>query len=759
MSIHPAATPIPGSRPDQQRTILQWIRARGAVGGPRLVLLVAFVGTVLTAAMALLGGPAALFFDNLQELLAAGGATVGLSVAARRKSGLAGWIVIALALSTGATTLGMVAWDLSNANDALLPAIGDVFFILAVVVGIAAIVPTIFGGLERGLMAGIATDALILFLAGVALVASTADPDLSDDRTGFFGVVLLVAATAACAFALVGRRIRPTWGGPWTLLAGATILCSSWMVWAIDPAAPTTVGPSDFMFSAGVLLIAYGGVTWSTRATLSPRFDRVAPMLVTVIPVVAVLASLAIARIYFGDAALNLVGIATAAVIVTAVARQVHLYVREARALEAEHQAGLNLAAEIRERAATLFSVQRLAPGEDAEGTAREICREALALDGIDIAIIRIYGRDGSVVPFAVEGLESRAAKLVGRPLTMAHAARVRARAVEGGSWERTWDRIDNPYQQLLHDLGIQQTVNAALRWNDAIIGDIGLGTCMHQATVSLSDRLATVEEFAVVASALLGPAVAERDHAEAVRRTVGGVIAARSFHPVFQPIIELASRDIVGYEALTRFDSGQRPDLCFADAWSVGLGPELELATLTAAMDAAQGIPAGAVLSLNISPRLVAQGERLRPVLGAANRPLIVEITEHETIDDYDRLRDAIEGLGHNIRVAVDDAGAGIANFGHIIDLRPDFVKLDISLVRGVNADLGRQAMVVGMRHFSKTAGCRLIAEGVETTEEADTLTSLGVEFGQGYLFGRPDAASRLVPSPVRSVGRDTGQ
>ena len=758
MSIHPAATPIPGSRPDQHRTILQWIRARAAVGGARLVLQVAFVATVLAAAMALLGGPAALFFDNLQELLAAGGATVGLSVAARRKSGLAGWIVIALALSTGATTLGMVAWDLSNGNDAVLPAIGDAFFILAVVVGIAAIVPTIFGGLERGLMAGIATDALILFLAGVAVVASTADSDLSDDRTGFFGVVLLVAATAACAFALVGRRIRPTWGGPWTLLAGAAILCSSWMVWAIDPAAPTTVGPSDFMFSAGVLLIAYGGVTWSTRATLSPRFDRVAPMLATVIPVVAVLASLATARIYFGDAALNLVGIATAAVIVTAVARQLHLYVREARALEAEHQAGLNLAAEIRERAATLFSVQRLAPGENAEDTAREICREALALDGIDIAIIRIYGPDGSVVPFAIEGLGSRAATLVGRPLTMAHAARVRERAVDG-LWERTWDQIDNPYQQLLHDLGIQQTVNAALRWNDAIIGDIGLGTCMHQATVSLSDRLATVEEFAVVASALLGPAVAERDHAEAVRRTIGVVIAARSFHPVFQPIIELASRDVVGYEALTRFDSGQRPDLCFADAWSVGLGPELEVATLTTAVDAAQGLSAGAFLSLNISPRLVAQAERLRPVLGAANRPLIVEITEHETIDDYDRLRDAIERLGRNIRVAVDDAGAGIANFGHIIDLRPDFVKLDISLVRGVNADLGRQAMVVGMRHFSKTAGCRLIAEGVETTEEADTLTSLGVEFGQGYRFGRPVAVSAYVPSPIRSVGREEGQ
>src|SRR5665811_2303674 len=88
----------------------------------------------------------------------------------------------------------------------------------------------------------------------------------------------------------------------------------------------------------------------------------------------------------------------------------------------------------------------------------------------------------------------------------------------------------------------------------------------------------------------------------------------------------------------------------------------------------------------------------------------IVLEVTEHDVIEDYDAVRDAIRALGRDIRLAVDDAGAGIANFGHIIDLRPDFVKLDISLVRRVNANLGRQAMVVGMRHFSRTAGCRLI-------------------------------------------------
>ena len=166
----------------------------------------------------------------------------------------------------------------------------------------------------------------------------------------------------------------------------------------------------------------------------------------------------------------------------------------------------------------------------------------------------------------------------------------------------------------------------------------------------------------------------------------------------MFQPIVDLESSEVVGYEALTRFDSGQRPDLCFADAWSVGLGPELELATLAAAVDAGKRLAPGAWLDLNVSPRLLADPERLRPILWAAERPIVLEVTEHEIIDDYGAVRDAIRALGPDVRLAVDDAGAGVANFGHIIDLRPDFVKLDISLVRRVNAEPGTPGH--GRRH-----------------------------------------------------------
>jgi EAL domain-containing protein (putative c-di-GMP-specific phosphodiesterase class I) len=264
------------------------------------------------------------------------------------------------------------------------------------------------------------------------------------------------------------------------------------------------------------------------------------------------------------------------------------------------------------------------------------------------------------------------------------------------------------------------------------------------------------IVSFSTTLSALLAERLNGMHRQAELREALVALLATGAFHPVFQPIVDLAGGEVVGYEALTRFDSGQRPDLCFADAWSVGLGPEMELATLEAAVKAGKLLPSGVWLNLNVSPRLLADPERLRPLLWGAGRPLVLEVTEHDVIEDYEMVRNAIASLGRDIRLAVDDAGAGVANFGHIIDLRPDFVKLDISLVRRVNANLGRQAMVVGLRHFSRTAGCRLIAEGVETMEEARTLTALGVEFAQGYHFGYPEPVERWVAE--RDAGADRG-
>ena len=92
---------------------------------------------------------------------------------------------------------------------------------------------------------------------------------------------------------------------------------------------------------------------------------------------------------------------------------------------------------------------------------------------------------------------------------------------------------------------------------------------------------------------------------------------------------------------------------------------------------------------------------------------------------------------------LAVDDAGSGYSSLRHILELRPTYAKLDISLVHGIDADDLRQALAAGLQYFARKTGCRLIAEGVETSEEADVLQRLGIEFAQGYLFGQPVLAA----------------
>jgi EAL domain-containing protein (putative c-di-GMP-specific phosphodiesterase class I) len=387
------------------------------------------------------------------------------------------------------------------------------------------------------------------------------------------------------------------------------------------------------------------------------------------------------------------------------------------------------------------------------------MCDELVRLPFVDVAEVEIFLDDQGVEMLAVAAPPEYPA-IVGTRLPAAGAARVRERCA-GGPWAGyVTDDPEAGFIPGVHAAGLRALAYGPIVHGGHAGGALVLGTFDERFAHTLVEQMPGVVSFGATSSALLGERMHARREQRDLRHALEDVLAARSFHPVFQPIVNLETRETVGYEALTRFDSGQRPDLCFADAWSVGLGSELEIATLKAAVAAGRQLPTGVWLDLNVSPRLLADPERLRPVLWQAGRPIVLEVTEHEVIEDYDLVRGAFHALGNDIRLAVDDAGVGIANFGHIIELRPDFVKLDISLVRRVNAHLGRQAMVVGMRHFSLTVGCRLIAEGVETEEEEATLRALGVEFAQGYLFGRPGpadvwaAARTAAPTPNARLG-----
>jgi EAL domain-containing protein (putative c-di-GMP-specific phosphodiesterase class I) len=275
--------------------------------------------------------------------------------------------------------------------------------------------------------------------------------------------------------------------------------------------------------------------------------------------------------------------------------------------------------------------------------------------------------------------------------------------------------------------------------YEGSAIGVLSVGSAEKDAMIQLSGQLGALVDFANLAGALLGRGLAHGREARHRRSVMQAIIAQRAFTPVFQPIVDLIRGRTLGYEALTRFADGVTPDVRFAYAAAVGMGLHLERATLAAALAASVGLPQSRFLHLNVSPGLVLERTELKRLLGETRARIVLEITEHAAVGDYREFRDAIESLGRPVLLAVDDAGAGFASFRHILELRPAFVKLDISLIRGIDSDPAKQALVVGMRHFARMTARRLIAEGVETEAEAATLRTLDIRLGQGFLFGRP--------------------
>lgn len=213
----------------------------------------------------------------------------------------------------------------------------------------------------------------------------------------------------------------------------------------------------------------------------------------------------------------------------------------------------------------------------------------------------------------------------------------------------------------------------------------------------------------------------------------------------VFQPICDLGSDRIVGFEALSRFteETQQSPDRWFADAAEVGLGAELELLAVSKALDFLQFLPTKHFMSVNASPAVTMEPKFIS-LCSVDPRRVVVELTEHNPVDDFPAI---IENLRRfrslGIRVAVDDAGAGFAGLEFLVRLRPDVIKLDRTLVAGIDSDPAKRAMAAALVLFARDIGATVIGEGIERIDELETLTELGCEWGQGFLLGRPSTLS----------------
>jgi EAL domain-containing protein (putative c-di-GMP-specific phosphodiesterase class I) len=228
----------------------------------------------------------------------------------------------------------------------------------------------------------------------------------------------------------------------------------------------------------------------------------------------------------------------------------------------------------------------------------------------------------------------------------------------------------------------------------------------------------------------------------ESLRVRTTGAIAGVGRSLALQPIVDVLAGVATGFEALARFDSPHPPAVWFAQAEPVGLRLPLELAAARTALTALDRPGHVGYLSLNLSAEAILSDQFATLVAQVDPRRLVVEITEHAAVEDYEALDQALRRhRAAGLRLAVDDAGAGYASLRHILQLRPDVIKIDLSLVRDVHLDPVRQALTTSLVSFARTVDAVLVAEGVEQQAELDMLVRLGVRHMQGFLLCPPCA------------------
>jgi EAL domain-containing protein (putative c-di-GMP-specific phosphodiesterase class I) len=235
-------------------------------------------------------------------------------------------------------------------------------------------------------------------------------------------------------------------------------------------------------------------------------------------------------------------------------------------------------------------------------------------------------------------------------------------------------------------------------------------------------------------------------------------------FTMAFQPIVDIASRSIFGYEALVRGRNNEGADSVLSQL-NDSNRYRFDQSIRVKAIDMAKNLGLQGMLSINFLPNAVYKPETcIRATLEAAaeldfptNR-IMFEVTEGEKVKDHDHLRNIfIEYKKHQFTTAIDDFGAGYAGLNLLADWQPDIIKLDMALTRNIDSDRIRRSLVFAILSVCRDFSIRVIAEGVETREECMTLADEGVTLFQGYLFARPGFESLpLVPDEIFSlVGR----
>ena len=256
----------------------------------------------------------------------------------------------------------------------------------------------------------------------------------------------------------------------------------------------------------------------------------------------------------------------------------------------------------------------------------------------------------------------------------------------------------------------------------------------------------ALMEVLASAAAVIIEPGILAQARRQEIEGRLIPLIEAGGPTVLLQPIVDLATGRRVGSEALSRFPTewGKAPDVVFEEAHSVGLGDQLELLALERALDHVVAVTG--YVAMNVSPQTLMTSECAALLRRLPAGRVLLELSEHDPVADYDAMGAVLaEPRAAGMRLAIDDVGAGFSSLRHIVLCSPDVLKLDRSMIDGISTDRVLPTLVAALVEFAHGNGRLVVAEGVETEDDAEVLRALQVDYGKGWHFGRPGPPEAL--------------
>ncbi len=389
-----------------------------------------------------------------------------------------------------------------------------------------------------------------------------------------------------------------------------------------------------------------------------------------------------------------------------------------------------------------------------AEAPARPLADELVNDPAIERILNTVRGHLGVEIAFVSRYVEDEQRELthVSTDLDLPMGPGFRDPREEGYCWhilngrlpELIQDPADYPLTQELtitQFLPVGCHINTPLRLSDGTVWGSFCALGRKPDRTMTQRDLDILKSFAGIVGERIESSLAEDAELREARKRVEAMLDGHAVTMFQQPIHDLASGKAVGVECLARFpDLNKRgPQAWFDDAEKVGLGMELEMTAVRGALETVGTVPDGIYAAINASPDTIMSGALRKVLEEAGGRNLVIEITEHQQVEDFAALAREIEALKPFARIAIDDVGTGYSGLRHLIELQPDILKMDMLMTRDIDRDPARRAITAAMVQFSRDIGAKLVAEGIETEEERAVMQDLGVDYGQGYLFARP--------------------